>query len=301
MDAMNLTTGVALLPTLGAIEELVLGVIMVIVLVGSWVANRVKEQQEESAREQRGLRRGSSGEAKVDLDEVAAQRREQLRQMARQRMQQGGRGASASQGGAASGGGGQDLSSLSMAERIARARAAGRGESADQSPDLRQSGWEDQQAEARRRAEQREQERRRREQEERREVQRRERAEAERRRQTEARRREREQQAQQRARQQRRQAQQRQARQQRQTQQVTARRQEAIAPITDEGGARQSRGQVSRATKPGPRVWGARTAGGPSAHLMAMLHGPGLRDAMVLKEILDRPIALREPANDPWA
>lgn len=79
-------------------------------VIGSWIGNIKKKQQE--------LRRHDEGSGALELDELAARRREQLRQVSRQRVQ-------ANQPAGASGvsGGAGEPGNMTMAERIARARA----------------------------------------------------------------------------------------------------------------------------------------------------------------------------------
>lgn len=82
-------------------------------VIGSWIGNIKKQQQE--------LRRRDEGSGALELDELAARRREQLRQVSHQRVQAS-RTAGASGVSGVSGGGGEP-GNMTMAERIARARA----------------------------------------------------------------------------------------------------------------------------------------------------------------------------------
>lgn len=76
-------------------------------VIGSWISNMKKKGEDQRKRDE--------GPASMELEEMAARRREQLRQASRSRAQ-------VSQGGGQSGGGGEP-GNLTMAERIARARA----------------------------------------------------------------------------------------------------------------------------------------------------------------------------------
>lgn len=79
-------------------------------VIGSWIANMKKKGAEQRKRDE--------GPASMEPQEVAARRREQSRQASRSRVQ-------ASQGGSSAGysAGGAEPGNLTMAERIARARA----------------------------------------------------------------------------------------------------------------------------------------------------------------------------------
>ncbi|MEM1109655.1 MAG: hypothetical protein AAGH99_13300 [Planctomycetota bacterium] len=99
-------------------QFLVYGVIAVI-FVSTMIKNAINEANKKKRREA-SRQAGDSPQGGASLDEIAARRRAQLQDMARQRG--GGRGTSAGPGTAA--GAGDDMANLSMAERIARARAA---------------------------------------------------------------------------------------------------------------------------------------------------------------------------------
>ena len=90
-------------------------------VIGSWISNMKKKGEAQRKRDE--------GPVSMELEEMAARRREQLRQASRSRAQ-------ASQGGGQSGaysGGGGEPGNLTMAERIARARAKAQYEQRAQS------------------------------------------------------------------------------------------------------------------------------------------------------------------------
>jgi hypothetical protein len=66
------------------IEEIIIFGVMLLIIVGSWLGNLIKEAQQREAEKQRQREGRSAG---TNLDEVAARRRERLREMARQRQQ----------------------------------------------------------------------------------------------------------------------------------------------------------------------------------------------------------------------
>lgn len=302
----------AMPPALLAIrmEELIIGAIGLLILFGGWIANRLKEMHEARERSETELRSGEVKEVEqTDLDRVAAERREQLRRMARSRAG-GGDGAAAAGGGGGGGGSGdlsrEELANLSMAERIARARAASRarssGEGAWHSPN-----WEQQQREVQRRAQQRDYERRQREEQERRAIQREAETQAEQRRAEARRRAQAQAHAEQRPQRQRTSASQRQRTQQPSRPSSLApstrgRRQPAPASIAaGEGKPSVRRGleDLGRSA----RQEAIRQMHAPNARttrLLELLQGPSLRDAILMKEILDRPTALRNPDEAMW-
>ncbi len=124
----------SLILTLGDIGTWVLIALFVVPAIGKWIASTKKNQQEQ--------RRRDEGMVSQDIDQLAARRREQLRQASRQRSQantsadlSGGLSAGASGGtsGGASGGGGGSPGNMTMAERIARARSKAQYEQRTQS------------------------------------------------------------------------------------------------------------------------------------------------------------------------
>ncbi len=137
MPVLEVHLAGGLLAQAASTQDIITWAIIIILVCGGAVFNWIKKQIEESNRRsgkgggsgdrdvQGGATgRGGSGErgGRPSLDEVTARRREQLRELSRQREADGGRAAGA--GGAARAGVGQDEpSNLTMAERIARARA----------------------------------------------------------------------------------------------------------------------------------------------------------------------------------
>ena len=129
-----------LLAQAASTQDLITWAIIIILVCGGAVFNWIKKQIEESNRRSgkgggsagRGPRGGAAGRegggergGRPSLDEVTARRREQLRELSRQRER--GTGASVGAGGAGgterAGVGQEEPSNLTMAERIARARA----------------------------------------------------------------------------------------------------------------------------------------------------------------------------------
>lgn len=103
-------------PILGAWTDYIVLIFVGATVVGSWISNAKK-----SANKQRQI---DERMGQQDLEEVAARRREELRAASQQRAQAnlsgGSSGVSGASGGAAGGGG---AGGMTMAERIARARA----------------------------------------------------------------------------------------------------------------------------------------------------------------------------------
>jgi len=63
------------------LDQLIVFGVMLLVIVGSWIGNLIKEAQQKEAEKHKEAR----GEAGPQLDEVAARRRERLRELAKQR------------------------------------------------------------------------------------------------------------------------------------------------------------------------------------------------------------------------
>lgn len=285
-------------------ELIGIGIILLVTFgsaVGSWLKKQA-EAREAARRQERGLMsphtldEEGNPPARTDrvatMGDAASQRREQLRELARQRAQMhvGGQ-----RGGAAVGGGrgpaGQPQN-LTMAERIARARA--QEEYARRADDLQA------QAERARREAQ---------------VQQAQDEAVRRQRQAAREKMQREAAARQRA------AQQQRARAQQQQQQASARprrsqTQRPAAPIRQVGQAaaggatampsaearRRQQAKPSAARRSSRRVTAAAPAeaslvAGPSPLNLASMARQSLRDAFVLKEILDRPVGMREPGE----
>ncbi|MEX1015654.1 MAG: hypothetical protein WDZ31_02825 [Phycisphaeraceae bacterium] len=95
-------------------QDIIIYGIAAIILVGSWVANLLRKQAEERQERER-IAGGGKAASKPSLDELAARRREELRELARQRGE-------VKAGPVDRPGAGEPVN-LSMAERIARARA----------------------------------------------------------------------------------------------------------------------------------------------------------------------------------
>lgn len=124
-------------PTLALSSDLIIAAIGTIIIVGSWIANALKNMKEEKARQERRQQGGLKSETSTSasqqssgrqrLEELAAQRRREMQQQAEaQRSRYDPRRGGAAGSGTASGGGasgGREPSNLTMAERIARARA----------------------------------------------------------------------------------------------------------------------------------------------------------------------------------
>jgi hypothetical protein len=103
--------------TLAAWQDFIWIAVFAAVMLGSWISNLKKQSQEQRKRDE--------GPNALELDEMAARRREQLRQASRSRAQAtGGEGGPAGgHSGARSGGASGEPGNMTMAERIARARA----------------------------------------------------------------------------------------------------------------------------------------------------------------------------------
>lgn len=279
-------------PTLGQqvrLEELILLSIGLLILIGGWIANRIREMNEARGEGEADARDETAHELEAtDLDEVAMRRREQLRRAAQQRQPGGGEGSESS-------------AQMTMAERIARARAAqqaggqGRGGGGAAESESSQPGWEMHQRENQRRMEQREHQRRTQQEQERRVAQREAQKEAERRRLAEARRAESQAPQQPRGR----------------ARGGGRARGPGTAAVPGEIGALPPKAaQRRRAAERGQPVRrGQRpsaydtlgTAGSVNtAEVINMLRGPSLRHAIVLKEILDRPVGLRNADDAMW-
>ncbi len=270
---------------MGQYADLIGLAIAAVLMVGSGVANWLKQQREKSEaerrvreqREQVQLRTQLPREAPATLDDAASQRREQLRQLALQRQRQ-----------QAAGGGsmnapmpaGAEPTNLTMAERIARARAkeqyAQRAEALRRQREASASQAEDPRASQRVAAERARQEARARAQ-----------LEAERAREERARR----------------------AREQAQRAEQEKRRQRR-EPAT-RGPARPRERAAAAAPVARKSLVGTIAAGSAAAHATPLAHavqvgsvGGGmtldraaLRQAIILKEVLDRPLALRGPVQ----
>jgi hypothetical protein len=271
--------------TLGGIGSWVVIALLIAPAIGKWIGNAKKQQQDQ--------RRRDEGGGALDIDQIAARRREQLRQASRQRSQAntsaGGlsRGISGGASGGVSGGGGSP-GNMTMAERIARARAKAQYEQRSQgtAQQARASAPQVPNEGQRRALAQRQ-------------------AELDRRRQLLA------DQNQQQARQQ---TQQRTGQQANQQAQQLARRQRAQAHQRAQAQARQRGGLVHEAVatpEPGSSVprrlvphkpqkdahavsQGGATIQSGGVSFRGQLTRNELRRAIVLKEILDKPIALRD-------
>lgn len=255
--------------------------------IGNWMKQRAEREKAQQAADRRRHSAGSTG--KGDLDDVAARRREQLRQMS-QRQQSQARAGGVS-GGAAGGG---EPTNLTMAERIARARAKAQYE--QRAEGLRDRGRSEpaqtpraegeSQAAADRRREQAQLEQRRRQQQ----AQRRQREAAE----SRAEQQQRAQQAQQRQRQQAAQrqkqlAQQRAAAQRRQRAE-SMRVAEEHGPI-DAGESVVQRHVPDAEPVPVPELIEVEPVS------LSKMNRASWRRAIILKEVLDRPVALRDSAS----
>jgi len=305
--------------TLALDMDLVVGAIGVVIVVGSMIANWLKSQAE--ARQQQGKSSADESRPPRDLDELAQRRRAELRQQAEARRRggaaaRGSAGGGIASGGSASGGGGEP-GNLTMAERIERARAkeayrerAERLRGAGQSPGTSPT---DRSAHAEGEAERAAAERRRREDLDQQQRRERELAEARRRReQAEA-------QARAEAQQQRRRAQQGQGGQggaRRQPRRPSASRApqpprraastvetaDAMASAQEQARAAQRAAHSAGRTSAGasaPVVTTARAGLVRGRELGILLSNPGtLRQAVIFKEVFDRPLALREATRD---
>jgi len=67
--------------------ELLVAAIGIIIIVTSWIINAIREQAEQRNRGQTGQQTGGQQQGQPDLDEIARRRKEQLRELARQRQQ----------------------------------------------------------------------------------------------------------------------------------------------------------------------------------------------------------------------
>lgn len=255
--------------------------------IGNWMKQRAEREQAQKAADRRRHAAGSTGSG--DLDDVASRRREQLRQMSQQRQTQGNAGRAGATSGGTSGGG--EPTNLTMAERIARARAKAQYE--QRAEGLRDRGRsesartarpaEESPAAATSRREQAELEARRRQQVAQRDA-------------SEARAREQQrraaQQAQQRQRQQAAQRQQQLAQQQA----ATLRRQrelQSMAVAEDHGPIDAGESVVHRHVPdaealPVPELIQAESVS------LSKMNRASWRRAIILKEVIDRPVALRE-------
>jgi len=65
------------------LDELIILGVMLLAIVGSWIGNLIKEAQQKQAEKEREAR----GESTTNVDDAVAQRRERLRQMARERQE----------------------------------------------------------------------------------------------------------------------------------------------------------------------------------------------------------------------
>jgi len=110
----NLPLPLPLPLTLAAWDDYIWLMLVGATVIGSWISNMKKKGEAQRKRDE--------GPASMEQQEVAARRREQLREASRSRVQasQGGSSAGYSAGGGSSGG---EPGNLTMAERIARARA----------------------------------------------------------------------------------------------------------------------------------------------------------------------------------
>ena len=253
-----------------------------IFVVGSWIVNILQKQAKARKAQERRLsmRSGASTETQLDaddIDSIAAKRRAQLREMARQRMQQGGK-ISASTS--------TEPGNMTMAERVARARAKARYE--ERAKALAQSressGRRDTQADTDSRKQyQAELQRRKasakaREQAQRQADIQQEREEAMQRAQSERK------------------------RQQRLAQQAAAARrdrEEALQRAREERGSRRSHknpaGHVHQLFADAPMTT---TRKRRSHALRRTLSGKSLKAAIMVKEVLDAPVALRTPVDE---
>ncbi len=237
--------------------------IVVVSIVGSMIGNVLKQQKEKRDREVGGSE---------ELEEMAARRREQLRQATRQRGQPQ---AQAPQtGGTASG----EPGNLTMAERIARARAKAQYQQRGQS-----SGRSAEQAQAQAQAQlQRRQRMAQAQQQQQAQQQARQRAQQQARLRAQ-------QQAQQRARQQRAQA----------HAQVQAKARQQGTLLHDQLPSQQQPASQPTRTVRSPRRVKPRPAPVPASAIIGrdtgrVLSHANLRQAVILKEILDKPLALRQ-------
>jgi len=250
--------------TLAAWQDLVVPAIVIASVVGSWIHNALKKYSEE--------RKAELGEGQDEFEEMAAHRREQLMQAARQRPEVGTR----------RGLGSSPDSNLSMADRIARARAqaqqAQQVQRSSRPPGLAQPHPQDprrQQALAQRQAELRQQQLA---------------AQAQQQAQQQAQLRA-QQQTQQRARQQRTQAH---ARAQAQARQRGTLLHEPVEP-TQQPPPKPRRGdlKLTKAKRqPVPELIPEAPVSGSA--LIGKLSRDDLRKAIVLNEILGKPVALRD-------
>lgn len=268
--------------TLAGIESWILIALLLAPAIAGWIKKTKKEQQDQ--------RRIDEGGASLELEEMAAKRREQLRQASQQRAQ-----ANLSGGGSTGGqasGGGASPGNMTMAERIARARAKAQYEQRAQSG-LQQGGASQPQVpnEAQRRAlEQRQ-------------------AELQRRREAAARQQQRAQQqqaqAQQRARQRaQQQARQRQAQAQSRAQARARQRGQLVheSVVVPDPTESKTRRLVPSEPKPKPRQTSAQPVAGsrrPVSILGGRMTRDELRRAIVMNEVLGKPLALR--GNGGWS
>ncbi len=102
-----------LILTLGGIESWIVIALLLAPAIAGWIKKAKKDQQKQ--------REIDEGGASMELEQMAAKRREQLRQASQQRAQANLSGGSAS--GSHTSGGGASPGNMTMAERIARARA----------------------------------------------------------------------------------------------------------------------------------------------------------------------------------
>lgn len=275
------------LPILAASQEDIIAAgVAVVIIAGSWLVNAIKGWRQRS-----GGKGGLEPERAPEIaesptpsgqstpaEDLAARRREQLRELARQRAQAGGQ---AAQRPAAAGSAAQEPTNLTMAERIARARA--KQQYAERSRQLQQPPTESQRREqpdvVRREAERR---------------QRQMQAEQRRAEQLRARTNEANQ---------RREAARRAAEQQRAIQRRPERPSQFPTPRPSET---RRPSQVSEAPAPQVARLGNLTAAPPVDVPAAgvrrgglVLNARSLRDAVILSEILGKPVSMRDPASEP--
>lgn len=255
------------------------GIIFLVLIVGGWVIKAIAAANENKSKG--GGRPDRSGQPRVDYEELAARRRRELQQQAQQRRAQQGRGPSAQAQVPQ-----RDPATMSMAERIemARQRASGQGGG--------QAGRSqvDQQAEALRRAQQEAQQH----------------ADA----QARAERARREQAARQHQQQQRQQQQHRRRVQQQSqpppgraaTQRAAAASQRDLSQVSEDAVRKHDQSHERVLSKKSARAAKLqeskrrqkRSGSGSDLLDFSKLNRKSLRQAVVLKEILDVPVALRD-------
>ncbi|MFI4862402.1 MAG: hypothetical protein ACIAXF_17185 [Phycisphaerales bacterium JB063] len=236
-------------------------IVILIIVIGGWIIKAVNAMNESKAKREKSGNR-------PDYEELAARRRAELQQQAQQR---GPATLQATQ---------RDPSSMSMAERIEMARQRAQQQQGGQGVDPRAEALRRQQQEAMRQRQQQEQ------------------AARQQRLQQEQARRQQQQQQQQRA------------RQQQQQQQQTLKQQRAAAKRTQQGIRqrderlhRASHERVHKTPKRDQAVRKLEAALAPGRRPkrkgalldFGKLNRRSLRQAMILKEVLDKPVALRDP------